>query len=50
MLTSRQQPYTLEICLVILVVLALVNMRGVKDTGKDFIIPTFLFVCLWGRC
>jgi len=38
---SRQQPYTLEI---FLAVLALVNMRGVKDTGKAFIIPTFLFV------
>ena len=41
---SRLQPYTLEICLLILVVLAIVNMRGVKDTGKAFIIPTFLFV------
>ena len=25
-------------------ILALVNMRGVKDTGTAFIIPTFLFV------
>jgi len=41
---SRLQPYTLEVCLLILAVLALVNMRGVKDTGKAFIIPTFLFV------
>ncbi len=40
----RLQPYTLEICLLILALLALVNMRGVKDTGKAFIIPTFLFV------
>src|SRR5271163_2953439 len=38
------QPHTLLICLAILVVLALVNMRGVKDTGTAFIIPTFLFV------
>src|SRR5271155_3402079 len=38
------QPHTLLICLIILVVLALVNMRGVKDTGTAFILPTFLFV------
>ena len=41
---SKLQPYTLELCLAILAVLAIVNMRGVKDTGKAFIIPTFLFV------
>src|ERR1700721_991835 len=29
---------------VVLGVLALVNMRGVKDTGTAFILPTFLFV------
>ena len=28
----------------ILVLLALVNLRGVKDTGTAFILPTFLFV------
>jgi amino acid transporter len=38
------QPHTLLICLVILAILALVNMRGVKDTGAAFIAPTFLFV------
>jgi amino acid transporter len=37
-------PHTLMLCLVILAVLALVNMRGVKDTGAAFILPTFLFV------
>jgi len=37
-------PHTLLLCLVILMVLAIVNMRGVKDTGAAFIIPTFLFV------
>ncbi len=40
----RLQPHTLALCLVILVFLALVNMRGVKDTGAAFIAPTFLFV------
>jgi amino acid transporter len=38
------QPHTLLICLLILAILALVNMRGVKDTGAAFILPTFLFV------
>jgi amino acid transporter len=38
------QRHTLLICLVILTILALVNMRGVKDTGTAFILPTFLFV------
>jgi amino acid transporter len=37
-------PHTLAFCLVILAILALVNMRGVKDTGATFIAPTFLFV------
>src|SRR5580698_3887584 len=37
-------PHTLAFCLVILAILAIVNMRGVKDTGAAFILPTFLFV------
>jgi amino acid transporter len=37
-------PHTLSFCLVILAILAIVNMRGVKDTGAAFIAPTFLFV------
>jgi len=37
-------PHTLAICLVILAILAIVNLRGVKDTGAAFILPTFLFV------
>jgi amino acid transporter len=38
------QPHMLMLCLVVLTFLALVNMRGVKDTGAAFIAPTFLFV------
>ncbi len=38
------QNHTLLICLVILALLAIVNLRGVKDTGTAFILPTFLFV------
>ncbi|WP_035352200.1 APC family permease [Edaphobacter aggregans] len=36
--------HRLAICLVILAILAVINLRGVKDTGAAFIIPTFLFV------
>jgi amino acid transporter len=38
------QNHTLLICLIILAILAIVNLRGVKDTGTAFILPTFLFV------
>src|ERR1700743_847233 len=41
---AKLQPHTLLLCLGILVILAIVNMRGVKDTGAAFILPTFLFV------
>jgi amino acid transporter len=37
------QPYTLEMCLAVLLILAIVNMRGVRDTGVVFMIPTYLF-------
>ena len=40
----KLQPHTLSICMVILVILAVINMRGVRDTGTAFIAPTFLFV------
>jgi amino acid transporter len=37
------QPRTLELCLGVLVILTIVNMRGVHDTGVAFMIPTYLF-------
>ncbi|MGB6742930.1 MAG: APC family permease [Terracidiphilus sp.] len=37
------QPHTLELCLAVLVILTIVNMRGVHDTGVVFMIPTYLF-------
>jgi amino acid transporter len=41
------QPHTLGICLLILFLLSIVNMRGVRETGVVFMIPTYLFVgCL----
>ncbi|HTV06622.1 MAG TPA: APC family permease [Acidobacteriaceae bacterium] len=40
----RLQPHTLAICLAILVILTLINLRGVHDTGIVFLVPTYLFV------
>lgn len=36
-------PHTLGLCLGVLVILTIVNMRGVHDTGVVFMIPTYLF-------
>jgi amino acid transporter len=38
------QKHTLSICLGILLLLTLVNMRGVRETGGAFLLPTYLFV------
>ncbi len=38
------QAHTLLLCLGILAVLTLVNLRGLRDTGVVFVIPTYLFV------
>ena len=37
------QPHTLQLCLAVLAILTVVNMRGVHDTGVVFMIPTYLF-------
>ena len=40
-------PHTVGMCLGILLVITIVNLRGVKDAGVAFLLPTFLFVgCL----
>ena len=36
--------HTLLMCLIILLILAGINLRGVKDTGAAFMLPTFMFV------
>src|SRR6267154_171754 len=38
------QPHTLTMCLLVLVILTVVNLRGVKEAGTAFIAPTYLFV------
>ena len=43
----KLQPHTLSICLGILLILTFVNLRGVREVGVIFMIPTYLFVgCL----
>ncbi len=43
------QKHTLSMCLGILLVLTIVNLRGVQETGGIFLIPTYLFIaCLLG--
>jgi amino acid transporter len=41
------QAYTLGICLGILILLTLINLRGAQATGGIFLLPTYLFIaCL----
>jgi amino acid transporter len=43
------QPHTLALCLGILVLLTVVNLRGVREAGGVFMFPTYLFIaCLLG--
>jgi amino acid transporter len=38
------QPYTLTLCLAVLALIAFVNLRGVREAGIAFVLPTYLFV------
>ena len=48
------QPHALAICLAILAILTVVNLRGVREAGAIFMAPTYVFVgslfaiILWG--
>src|ERR1022692_4798432 len=37
-------PYTVSLCVGILIVVTILNLRGVRDAGMVFAIPTYLFV------
>jgi len=43
------QPHTLALCLAILVIITIVNLRGVREAGVFFMLPTYLFLgtLLW---
>jgi amino acid transporter len=38
------QPHTVSICVGILIVVTVLNLRGVRDAGTAFAIPTYLFL------
>jgi amino acid transporter len=41
------QPHTLALCLAILVIITIINLRGLREAGLIIMIPTYLFVgCL----
>jgi len=43
------ESHTLSLCLGILLVVTIVNLRGVRETGGVFMVPTYLFIfCLLG--
>ncbi len=37
-------PHTLALCIGILVVITILNLRGIRDAGVAFMVPTYLFV------
>jgi len=38
------QPHTLSMCLAILAAITLINLRGIREAGLVFMVPTYLFV------
>ncbi len=42
------QPYTLALCLVVLAVVTLANLRGTRESGLALAIPTYLFIASLG--
>src|SRR5437588_7601003 len=38
------QPYTLPLCLALLALITVVNLRGVRESGLAFAVPTYLFI------
>jgi amino acid transporter len=40
----KLQPHTVGLCLAILLIITIVNLRGVREAGAVFIFPTYLFV------
>lgn len=40
----RLLPHTLAMCLTVLIILTIVNLRGLREAGSAFVAPTYLFV------
>jgi amino acid transporter len=41
---EQLQPHTLSLCLAILLMITVVNLRGVRESGAAFMLPTYLFI------
>jgi amino acid transporter len=41
-------PFTLTLCLALLALMAIVNLRGVRSAGMLFMLPTYLFIACLG--
>jgi amino acid transporter len=42
------RPYRVELCLAFIVILMLANLRGLKESGTVFAVPTYLYVVAMG--
>ncbi len=40
----RLSPYTVAICLGVLAIITLLNLRGLGDSARAFLLPTFMFI------
>ena len=40
----RLEPHTVALCLAILLILTLINMRGIRNAASAFLVPTCLFI------
>jgi amino acid transporter len=40
----RLEAHTLGLCLITLLIITIINLRGVKDAGTAFLLPTYVFV------
>ncbi len=38
------RPYTVELCLVCIVLIMFANLRGLRESGKIFMVPTYAFI------
>jgi amino acid transporter len=41
-------PFTLPLCLLVLIMLTFVNLRGVRESGQAFMVPVIVFVVCLG--
>ncbi|MCC7208040.1 MAG: APC family permease [Anaerolineae bacterium] len=40
------RPYRVEIALIVIIVMTIINLRGVKESGRVFAVPTYFFLAM----